>query len=246
MDISKFAELAIPFKEELSQLKKSLKPESFWYQYSTLDNFHVLEKMLTGDNRDLGSFLSSGPVADIGAADGDLTFFLQNLGFDSEIIENPPTNQNFLEGARLLSEHFGKDTSIHEVDLDTQFNLTQKYGLVFFLGILYHLKNPFCALEKLAIASRFAFVSTKIARFAGPGGPEIEDYQLAYLLDSDECNNDSTNFWVFSESGLKMLFKRTGWSIRDFMIVGSAESEPASMEKDGRAFCFLESQRFSE
>lgn len=145
-----------------------------------------------------------------------------------------------------MSEHFGKDTSIHEVDLDTQFNLTQKYGLVFFLGILYHLKNPFCALEKLAISSRFAFVSTKIARFAGPGGPEIEDYQLAYLLDSDECNNDSTNFWVFSESGLKMLFKRTGWSIRDFMIVGSAESEPASMEKDGRAFCFLESQRFSE
>lgn len=246
MDISKFAELAAPFKLELAELKKSLKPEAFWYQYSTLDNFHLLEQLLTGDNRDLGLLLSSGPVADIGAADGDLTFFLQSLGFDSEIIENPPTNQNFLQGARLLSEHFGRNTSIHEIDLDDQFNLTQKYGLVFLLGILYHLKNPFYALEKLALSSRFAFVSTKIARFVGPGGPEIENYQLAYLLDSDECNNDSTNFWVFSESGLKMLVKRTGWTIRDFKIMGNAESEPASMEKDARAFCFLESQRFSE
>jgi hypothetical protein len=245
MDISKFAELAIPFKEELSKLKKSLKPESFWYQYSTLNNFYLLDQLLTGDNRNLGSILSSGPIADIGAADGDLTFFLQNLGYDSEIIENPSTNQNHLEGARLLADHFGYGTLIHEVDLDSQFNLTQKYNLTFFLGILYHLKNPYYALEKLALSSRFAFVSTKIARFVGPGGPEMQDHQLAYLLDSDECNNDATNFWVFSDAGLKMLFKRTGWTVRDYKIMGDTESEPASMQKDARAFCFLESQRFS-
>jgi tRNA (mo5U34)-methyltransferase len=246
MNISNFAELAVPFKEKLAEIKKSLKPDTFWYQYSTLNNFYLLDQLLTGDNRNLGSVLSSGPVADIGAADGDLTFFLQNLGYESEIIENPPTNQNFLQGARLLSEHFGYGTSIHEIDLDSQFNLIKKYGLVFFLGILYHLKNPFYALEKLALSSRYAFVSTKIARFVGPEGPEIQNYQLAYLLDSDECNNDPTNFWVFSDSGLKMLFKRTGWTIRDYKIMGDAESEPASMQKDARAFCFLESERFSE
>jgi len=245
MDISKFAELARTFKLELDQLKRSLKPESFWYRYSTLDNFSLLDLLLTGENRDLGSLLSSGPVADIGAADGDLTFFLQKLGFDSEIIENAPTNQNLLEGARLLSEQFGGKTPIHEIDLDSQFGLNQQYGLVFFLGILYHLKNPFYALEKLSLHAKFALVSTKIARFVGPSGPEIRDFQLAYLLDSDECNNDSTNFWVFSEGGLKMLFKRTGWTIRDFKIMGHLDSEPASMEKDGRAFCLLESRHFS-
>jgi hypothetical protein len=60
-------------------------------------------------------------------------------------------NFNMLRGARLLKETLGSKVEIHEVDLDSQFRLPRSdYGLVFFLGILYHLKNPFYALESLS------------------------------------------------------------------------------------------------
>jgi 2-polyprenyl-3-methyl-5-hydroxy-6-metoxy-1,4-benzoquinol methylase len=39
--------------------------------------------------------------------------------------------------------------------LDSQFTLSgEKYDAIFLLGVLYHLKNPFFVLEKLAAIAR--------------------------------------------------------------------------------------------
>src|SRR6185437_3180823 len=56
-----------------------------------------------------------------------------------------------------------------------------KYDLIFFLGILYHLKNPFYALESLAKVTRHMLISTRVAKLS-PAGRSMRDLPVAYLL----------------------------------------------------------------
>ena len=242
---SPLCRLAIRTERNFWAIKLSHRPESFWYPYRTLRNVGVLERLVASAGLDLFK-LCQGPyrkIADIGGADGDLAFFLEKMGLSVDLVDNEPTNFNQLEGARLLREALQSNVIIRKVDLDSQFTLSdEKYDAIFLLGVLYHLKNPFFVLEKLAGVARYCFLSTRIARQTDKG-QQISEGPIAYLLGPNECNNDSTNFWIFSEAGLKRLIKRTGWSLLSYLSVGvTANSTPADPERDERAFCLLRSE----
>lgn len=66
---------------------------------------------------------------------------------------------------------------------------------------------------------------------------------VAYLLDRFECNGDDTNFWIFSECGLRRLLERTGWDVCDSAATGCRfKSNPRDGERDERYFCMLRSR----
>jgi len=243
------------FRRALVKKKRALAPSEFgWYPYGTLNIFHVLSDLLTGDNRDFLSRVGDGLIVDIGAADGDLAFFLESLGYRAHIADFAPTNFNNCRGMRLLKQALNSSIEILEVDLDSQFKLpADRYELAFFLGILYHLKNPYLALESLAKQARYAFISTRVTRFnvapgaegteVNPNRIELRDAPVAYLVGSDETNNDATNFWMFSEAGLRRILQRCGWDILDFMTIGNTkDSDPATAQGDERAFCYARSR----
>jgi tRNA (mo5U34)-methyltransferase len=222
------------------------RPKSFWYPHATLRNVPALERLSIEAGLDLLQICRGqcGKVADIGAADGDLAFFLEKVGFCVEIIDNEHTNFNRLAGARILKEALHSSVVIRSIDLDWQFGALrdQDYDAVFFLGILYHLKNPFLALETLAQMTRYCFLSTRIARQT-PDGHPLSPYPVAYLLSPRECNNDATNFWILSEEGLERLIDRAGWRLLSCLRIGNtANSNPVDPDKDERAFCLLQSR----
>ena len=227
------------------EIKLAHRPQSFWYPYPTLQNLGILEQLLERATLDFLQ-LCRGPyqkIADIGGADGDLASLLEKMDLPVDLIDNEPTNFNRLEGARILKEALHSNVTIRTVDLDSQFTLSgEKYDAIFLLGILYHLKNPFFVLEKLATTARYCFLSTRIARQTD-NGQQISQEPIAYLLGPQECNNDSTNFWIFSEEGLKRLIDRTGWYLLSYVSVGiTGNSTPAHPERDERAFCLLRSK----
>ena len=242
--ISSLRELALAKEQELWKTKLAHRPKPFWYPYHTLRNLPVLERLLTTGRLDLLELCRGeyGRIADIGAADGDLAFFLEKLGFSVDIVDNEDTNFNKLEGARILKKALDSSVTIRSIDLDSRSQLfTERYDVVFLLGVLYHLKNPFSILERLSHVARHCFLSTRIARQTTDGSP-LSKYPLAYLLGPEECNNDSTNFWIFSEEGLKRLIHRTGWNILAFTTVGDTNSStPADPNRDERAVCVLKS-----
>ena len=174
MDAAELEQRAQVFSRQLQQIKNDLAPAEFgWYPYGTLDNFHILNRLLTGANRRFLDGIGEGLVADIGAADGDVAFFLESLGHRVHVVDYAPTNFNGCRGARLLKQHLNSNVEITETDIDTRLDLpAQRYELAFFLGILYHLKNPYLALESLAKRARHAFVSTRITRFNVAKGSE--------------------------------------------------------------------------
>ncbi|PYL74250.1 MAG: hypothetical protein DMF27_14875 [Verrucomicrobia bacterium] len=210
---SSLRELARTKEQQLWETKLAHRPKPFWYPYPTLRNLPVLERLLAGVGLDFLQLCRGkyGRVADIGAADADLAFFFEELGFSVDVIDNEFTNFNKLDGARILN------------------------------GVLYHLKNPFYILERLAQVTKYCFLSTRIARQTADGMP-LAKYPVAYLLAPDECNNDSTNFWIFSDEALRRLIHRTGWSILAYTTIGETNnSTPADPNHDERVFCVLKS-----
>jgi len=197
------------------------------------------------DHRDLNMLTAGGPVADVGAADGDMAYFLSSQGIPTEIINNPTTNFNNLEGASLLGRLLHSELPIHSVDLDSQFSLPHtNYSLILFLGILYHLENPYYVLKAMSRHSHYLLLSTRIAAQTLDGQVALDKAPVAYLVDPHETNDDPTNFWIFSMPGLRRLVSRCGWEIVSELQVGrtDGDSNPSQADRDERAFMLLRSR----
>jgi tRNA (mo5U34)-methyltransferase len=246
MDIGELSRDLGRHVERLRAARASVPDPPAWYLYETLSNVSHLDALLEGTYRDLGQLAGGRPVADIGAADGDLAFTLEAAaGWTVDIIDTAKSNMNGLEGARRLRAALGSQVSIHDIDLDSQFRLPREsYGLVIFLGILYHLQNPFYALHQLAAASEYCLMSTRVARFAGPERTSIADLPIGYLVGPAELNDDASNYWIFSPAGVERIVSRAGWDIISGINVGAVEtSTPDSLEHDERMFVLLRSTR---
>ena len=226
---------------KLAECRRSLQVDFPWYPYDTLANLQHLEPILTPELMRL--FGPGRRLADIGTADGDFAFFLESVGNRCDVYDNPPTNMNGMRGIHALKTALGSNIGVNALDLDQQFTIGGRYDAVFFLGILYHLKNPFYVLERLAAVSSHLFLSTRVARRFTPTGEDVSGLAASYLVGPTELNGDATNFWIFSETGLRRLIDRTGWDVLGFRTLGdTVGSLPNSNEHDERAFAILGSR----
>ena len=230
-DIGELKLEANQFAKRLTSMKAKIHPDHFeWYPYNTLASFEHLDRLLHGRNRDLRGLIRGGRVADIGCGDGDLAFFLESCGLTVDAIDHPSPNMNGMRGVAALKKALNSSVDVHNIDLDMQFVLpADAYELVFFLGILYHLKNPFYVLEMLSRQAQYCILSTAIADQLPPnaGSRDIKGVPMAYLADKEEINADSSNYWLFSSAGLRRLLKRTNWDVVEFFTAGEAGDQRA-------------------
>jgi hypothetical protein len=236
------------YRVRLTNARQEIGDDIPWYLYDILGNIGHLDALLHGVNRDLGRLAAGLPVADIGGADGDLAFMLEEVwGWEVDIIDTAKANMNGLRGAFALRDHLGSTVSIEDIDLDSQFRLPRdRYGLAFLLGILYHLQNPYYVLQQLSAHADHCLLSTRVARFAGNQRTRIAELPVAYLVNPDETNNDASNYWMFSPVGLERILARAGWEVLERHSAGDiAGSDPSSPEHDERAFMLLRSSRLS-
>lgn len=242
-EIGSLLSQASHFWKHLAGVKARLAPKDFeWYPYESLSNLEHLDALLTGRNRWLLDGAGGKLVADICCADGDLAFFLESTGCQVHAIDWPVTNHNSMRGVRLLHSALGSSVEVHTADLDTQFDLPEaSYEIVFLLGALYHLKNPFYVLETLSKRAQYCLLSTRIAALSPDGSTVLRDLPIAYLVGEAELNRDNSNYWIFSETGLRRLVHRTNWEVLDYLSIGaSGKSDPVN--RDERAFCLLRSR----
>ena len=231
-------------RERLAGARKALGSPGFeWYPYDSLANLLNLRKAFGARYLDALDCAPGKSVADIGCGDGDIAFFLESLGCQVDAIDFPDSNHNGMQAIRRLKQHLGSQIEIAAVDLDSQFQLPRaRYDFALFLGILYHLKNPLYAMERLAMHTRYCVLSTRVARYFPNDRPMPQDQPIAYLVADEELNRDASNFWIFSHAGLKRLFERAHWRILEYASVGDTSySTPVNPRRDERVFCLLES-----
>lgn len=241
MSISELRKQAKTFEKELNRIKKDSGVDFEWYPYNSLNNFVIIEQLLTeGGHPDFFDTLSRDrKILDMGCADGDVAFFFERRGFHVNVIDRPATNFNDLKGCRWLKEHFKSDMSILELDIDRNITLEDDYGFTFAMGLLYHLRNPLYVLNMLCLHSEYVLLSTRIASHA-PDGTSIRDIPVSYLVGKEELNNDPTNYWLFSLAGIRRLIERSGFGVVCEHRVGEVDdSTPHQVEKDERYFALL-------
>jgi 2-polyprenyl-3-methyl-5-hydroxy-6-metoxy-1,4-benzoquinol methylase len=238
--------LASQYHERLRETKNANPLDGVeWYPWASLAAMDTLDGFLGGDPEKLRALIGAARVLDVGCGDGDVGFFLETLGAQVDAIDHAPTNYNALYGVRALKRILNSKIGIHAIDLDQRPNLpASNYGLTIMLGVLYHLKNPFLVLETLARGSRHIFLSTRIASLTPDRKLDFGSLPMAYLVDEDELNHDPTNFWIFSEAGLKRLVHRCGWDVRHYTTLGApaSKSDPVSAKGDVRAYILAESR----
>jgi hypothetical protein len=183
----------------------------------------------------------SRPILDLGTGDGALAFLFESLGYAVHACDHAGTNMNRMEGVRRVAAALGSRIEIEDIDLDGAWDPQREYGLALFLGTLYHLKNPFAVLEKLSKHARYCFLSTRVAVWSPDRTVELGRVPAAYLLAPGECNQDATNYWVFSPPGLVRLAERCGWRVLASLKTGARESDPATAAGDERQFLLLKS-----
>src|SRR5581483_6559319 len=239
-------EQAAAFREHLASVKSRtpLDPRVTWYPWPTMAQIEILDRFLGGGRAAHKAMIGRDPVLDVGCGDGDISFFLESLGVKVDAIDHAPTNYNALLGVHALKEQLKSSIRIHAIDLDTCPNPPgSNYGFTVMLGVLYHLKNPFLVLETLARTSRYIFLSTRIASLSPDRKKNFGSLPVAYLVEEDELNNDDSNFWIFSESALKRVVRRSGWDILHYTTFGPVyAADPVTPAGDARAFILAKSR----
>ncbi len=219
-----------PFEARIAEIRKRTRPEPFdWYAFDSFATLTHLDAFLPGGIRKAVELAGTEPVADIGTGDGDMAFLFESLSCNVVAMDWPGVNANRMRGVNLMKRELGSSVEIREVDLDDGFRLDgERFGMVCAFGLLYHLKNPFGFLERLATHARWILLSTAIL----PKGRGKDP--IAYLSGDREFHNDPTNYWFFSEAGLLRMLDRSGWELTKHYITGS--------RRDPRAFCLAESR----
>ena len=244
MTASEFLRQGEMFRAGLQALKQRLVVRDYgWYPYETLSALGILTRLIEPVFEEVAPALSSGPVADIGCADGDLGLFCAHLGAQVDAIDHLESSFNQMRGIDVLREALGLSLGVHDIDLGGRFHLPRSdYRFAFFLGTLYHLKNPYYVLENLALHADWCVLSTRIAQVT-PRQTLIEDDPVAYLLDPREANDDPTNYWIFSPAGLLRLLSRAGWTVFGHERIGvRLNSDPVHPQADERMFVLLKSR----
>jgi hypothetical protein len=150
-----------------------------------------------------------------------------------------------MAGVEGLKIALDSSVRIEPLDLDGPLHLPlQHSGLALCLGILYHLKNPYGVLETLAAHANYCLLSTAITRFAPDQQTEVNRLPVAFLAGRDGLRGDETNYWIFSESGLRTLVDRCGWEVCDWLVVDDPDSILWNTQRDERVFCLLRSRTF--
>jgi len=232
-------------REKIARAKQAIAAhQDFdWYPYNSLSNVPNLERLIGDQGNPILEAARQQGVVDLGCGDGDLSFVFEQLGCDVLAIDHQGPNHNGMRGVRALARELQSKVEIREMDMDGNESLGDRcFGLGLFLGALYHLKNPFSALEELAKRCRYCLLSTRVARCYPDGSEMPSQWPIAYLLGSDELNHDKSNYWIFSNAGLARLIERSSWDVTASMNIGDTEhSDPNSLKHDERAFRLLRS-----
>jgi SAM-dependent methyltransferase len=244
LEIRDLTACALAFEEHLRGVQSELAlPEPGWYPWDSFGNLTMLDRLLRGRHRFLEPLIGDLPMLDLGCGDGDLSFFFESLGCRVCAIDNPPTNYNLMAGVETLKIALDSSVRIERLDLDGPFHLPLRHsGLALCLGILYHLKNPFRVLETLAAHADYCLLSTAITRSAPDQLTGVSHWPVAFLAGRDGLRGDETNYWIFSETGLRTLVDRAGWEVCDWMVAGDEGPASPGAQPDDRVFCLLRSR----
>ncbi len=224
-------------REELSQRVRAL---GDWFQNIDLDGVKTAPGHFLGDypnckwqrfQHAIPDDLQGKSVLDIGCNAGFYTIEFKRRGAGRTV--GIDSDERYLDQARLAAEVCGADIEFIQMDVYEVASLRERFDVVLFMGVLYHLRYPLLALDILhehAVGELMVFQSmlrgsSRTARYA-------KDYPFEARAHFDEpeypkmhfveqrYSNDETNWWIPNKSCIEAMLRSSG-----FRVVANPEEE---------------------
>ena len=179
----------------------------------------------------LPSDLSGLTVLDVGCNAGFHAVEMKRRG--AARVVGIDEDERYLAQARLAAEVLGVDLELVRLSVYDVAKLGERFDLVLFMGVLYHLRHPLLALDLLrehAVGGRMVFQSmlrgsddaspldedypfTERGPFDGPSYPKLHFVERSYA-------GDPTNWWIPNRACAEAMLRSAG-----FRILARAEEE---------------------
>ena len=170
--------------------------------------------------------LSGLSVLDIGAWDGAFSFEAERRGAARVVAvdsfcwsgEGWGTQAGFNCARRILDSRV-EDREMEVLDLSPA--TVGEFDLVLFLGVLYHLKHPLLALERVASVCRGQLIMWTQVDMLDCDRPAAAFYP------GTELNNDPTNWWGLNPAAAIGMLQTAGFSRAETHFLWRSETFPA-------------------
>src|SRR6202142_665641 len=131
-------------------------------------------------------------VLDIGTWDGWFAFEMERRGAEVVAIDNWD-NPRFRE----MHARLGSRVDYRQMDMyDLTPERVGRFDIVLFMGVLYHLKHPLLALERVcALTREMAAVDSFVLREDHRPGAQVEQRPIMEFYENDEFGGQTDN-WV--------------------------------------------------
>jgi len=159
-------------------------------------------------------------VLDVGAWDGFFSFEAERRGAERVLATDSFVWEGNVEGAGKQGFDLAKralDSSVEEMHVDALELNPDKIGtwdVVFFLGVLYHMRHPLLALETVAGVTENMLVLETVVDMLGYRRPAIAFYQ------GSEVAKDATN-WCGPNPAAVVAMLRTAGFRRVEIVAGA-------------------------
>lgn len=185
-------------------------PEIKWRSFA-----HAIPADLTGKT-----------VLDVGCNGGFYSIEMKRRGADRVVAMD--TDEDYLAQARFAADVSGAEVEFRKLSVYEVKKLKERFDLVLFLGVLYHLRHPLLALDLLHdYAVRDQMVFQCLQRGSKQVAPLHEDYPfeeravfeqdgypLAYFVEH-RYSHDPTNWWIPNTACVEAILRSSGFRIVD-------------------------------
>ena len=214
------------------QLERRVRDLAPWFHNLDLNGVRTAPEHFLGDYpaivwRQIASAvpedLTGKTVLDIGCNAGFFSLEMKRRGAARVVgIDSDP---RYLAQARLASEVAGLELELEQLDVYDVGRLGEKFDVVLFMGVLYHLRHPLLALDRVrAHVAKDLLVFQSMLR--GSNGriavPEDLPFSERELFDhpswpklhfvEHRYANDETNWWIPNRACVEAMLRSAGFA----------------------------------
>jgi tRNA (mo5U34)-methyltransferase len=165
-------------------------------------------------------------VLDVGCNAGFYSLQMKQRGADRVV--GIDSDEKYLEQARFAAQVSGAEIEFRKLSVYRVSELKEKFDVVLFMGVLYHLRHPLLALELL---HEHAVADLLVAQSMLRGSNETlevppdflfweedtfanEKFPRMYFIEN-RFANDPTNWWIPNRACFEAMLRSAGFEILD-------------------------------
>jgi tRNA (mo5U34)-methyltransferase len=165
-------------------------------------------------------------VLDVGCNGGFYSIQMKRRGADRVV--GIDTDEKYLDQARFAAKVSGAEIEFHNLSVYRVGELHEKFDLVLFMGVLYHLRHPLLALDLLhehvvadLLVAQSMLRGSSDSIEVPPDFPfwqselfDDEQFPRMYFIEKRYAN-DPTNWWIPNRACFEAMLRSAGFEILD-------------------------------